>query len=206
MQLVIETALTACSVALIDGDQCMAERHEEIGRGHAERLIPMIDELLADAGGREVTSILVDVGPGSFTGLRVGVAAAKAFGLAWALPVHGVTSTALVAAGAFAAHPMLDNLYVALDAARGQVYTQGFGRTGPTNDVQALDPADAVREAEAHSAMAGSGTGLLAGLNAGLTAVPPLLPRASDARYLPAGYARPVAPLYVRAPDARLPA
>jgi tRNA threonylcarbamoyladenosine biosynthesis protein TsaB len=206
MQLVIETALTACSVALIDGDRCLAERHEEIGRGHAERLIPMIAELLAEANGRAVTSILVDVGPGSFTGLRVGVAAAKAFGLAWAVPVHGVNSTALVAAGAFAADPTLDTLYVALDAARGQVYTQGFDRSGPTNAVQALDPADAAREAEAHSAMAGSGTGLLAALNAGLTAVPPLLPRAADARYLHAGYARPVAPLYVRAPDARLPA
>ena len=206
MQLVIETALTACSVALVDGDRCLAERHAEIGRGHAERLIPMVAELLEEVRGRNITAILVDVGPGSFTGLRVGVAAAKAFGLAWGAPVQGVTSTALIAAGSFAAHPMLDNLYVTLDAARGQVYTQGFDRNGPTSDVQALDPADAAREAEAYSAMAGSGIALLAALNAALPAVPPLLPRATDARYLHPGYARPAAPLYVRAPDARLPA
>lgn len=206
MQLVIETALTACSVALIDGERIIAERHEEIGRGHAERLIPMVEEVLADGGGRAVTAIFVDVGPGSFTGLRVGVAAAKAFALAWEVPVTGVTSTALIAAAAFEADPRLANLYVVLDAARGQVYTQAFGRDGPRGEVQALDPAEAAHEAVAWAAIAGSGAPMLADMLPRLRVVGPMLPRAANARLLPPGSARAVTPLYVRAPDARLPA
>lgn len=206
MQLVVETALTACSVALLDGECLVAARHEEIGRGHAERLVPMIAELLADAGGPTITAILVDVGPGSFTGLRVGVAAAKALALAWNVPVYGVTSTALVAAGAMASDPALSSLYVTLDAARGQIYTQAFNRDGPTSAVQALDPADAAREAVAHAAIAGSGARLLADFAAVPRSIANLTPRATDARFLPSGHVLPVTPLYVRAPDARLPA
>ena len=75
--LVIETATAACSVALIedaaDGLRVIDARHDVVGRGHAERLLPMIEELLA---GRRPSSILVDCGPGSFTGVRVGLAAA----------------------------------------------------------------------------------------------------------------------------------
>ena len=205
MQLVIETALTACSVALIDGERVLAARHEEIGRGHAERLIPMVESVLAEAPDRSVTAILVDVGPGSFTGLRVGVAAAKAFALAWEVPISGIPSTALVAAGAFAADPELSSLYVALDAARGQVYTQAFDRRGPTSEVQALDPVIAAGEAATYAAIAGTGAPLLIGFSPDLVVSAPALPHAADARFLPPGHARAVSPLYVRAPDARLP-
>ena len=69
MILAIDTTSEACSVALIDGEDPVTERHEIIGRGHAERLAPMIAEL--PNSGR-ADSILVDCGPGSFTGLRVG--------------------------------------------------------------------------------------------------------------------------------------
>lgn len=205
MQLVIETALTACSVALIDGDRVAAERYEEIGRGHAERLIPMVDAALADAGVRRAEAILVDVGPGSFTGLRVGIAAARAFAFAWEVPIAGVASTALVAAGAFAADPALTSLYVTLDAARGQVYAQAFGRAGPANDIQALDPAEAARDATAWAAVAGSGAPLLLAVSPELRVVAPALPRAGDARFLPPNSNLAVTPLYIRAPDARLP-
>ncbi len=206
MQLVIETALMACSVALIDGERVVAERHEEIGRGHAERLIPMIETVLAEAGGRPVTAILVDVGPGSFTGLRVGIAAAKALAFAWNVPIGGVASTELVAAGAFSQNPDLPSLYVALDAARGQVYAQAFRRGGPATEIQALDPAVAARQAATSAAVAGTGAPLLMTLAADLVFAAPALPRASDARFLTREHARPATPLYIRAPDARLPA
>ena len=68
-----------------------------VGRGHAERLLPMIEELL---GGRRPTAILVDCGPGSFTGVRVGLAAAHGLAIGWRVPLAGYSSLALIAAAA----------------------------------------------------------------------------------------------------------
>ena len=80
MILAIDTSTAACSAALFDGDGiCLARRDEMIGRGHSERLVPLLDEML---GGRRADSILVGVGPGSFTGIRVGLAAAQGLAIA----------------------------------------------------------------------------------------------------------------------------
>jgi len=84
--LVIDTATRACSVALFDDENVIAAAYEVIGRGHAERLLPLI-AALPDNG--KADRVMVNVGPGSFTGIRVGVAAAKALGLAWHIDVHG---------------------------------------------------------------------------------------------------------------------
>ena len=92
--LAIETATASCSVALFEGDNVVDWRHEVVGRGHAERLLPMIADL--QNGGR-AEAILVDCGPGSFTGVRVGVAAARALGFGWGAPVLGYHSLALIA-------------------------------------------------------------------------------------------------------------
>src|SRR3546814_9990139 len=97
MLLVIESATAACAVALIDGERLVGERHEVVGRGHAERLIPMIEEML---GGRRPRGILVDCGPGSFTGVRVGLAAAHGLAIGWGIPLAGYSSLALIAATA----------------------------------------------------------------------------------------------------------
>ena len=93
--LAIETATTVCSVALIDDGTVVDSAHAVVGRGHAERLLPMIAGL---AGGGRPDAIVVDCGPGSFTGIRVGIAAARALGFAWEVPVHGFVSLALIAA------------------------------------------------------------------------------------------------------------
>jgi len=73
MILAFDTSTAVCTAALFDGGQCIARKDEQIGRGHAERLVPMIAELLE---GRAADEIIVGVGPGSFTGIRVAIAAA----------------------------------------------------------------------------------------------------------------------------------
>lgn len=94
-RLVIDCATPALSVALFEGDRCIDAHHSELGRGHAEALLPTIAAL--PDGGR-AGEILVDTGPGSFTGVRVGIAAAMALGFAWQAPVKGFGCLDLVAA------------------------------------------------------------------------------------------------------------
>src|SRR5215207_4559669 len=95
MLLAIDTATAACSVALIERGHIIDERHEAVGRGHAERLVPMLDEMLRQ---RRPTAIAVDCGPGSFTGVRVGLAAAHGLAIGWQVPLSGYSSLSLIAA------------------------------------------------------------------------------------------------------------
>lgn len=118
--LVIETATAACSIALIEGREIVAADHAVVGRGHAEHLLPMIAEL--PNGGR-CDAILVDTGPGSFTGIRVGVAAARALGFAWGVPVHGYASLALLAA----ADGGQADTVVAIEGGHGEVFVARYG-------------------------------------------------------------------------------
>lgn len=119
--LALSTSSPALSIALFDGDRLIGRRHDLIGRGHAEALVPALAAML---GHDRADAVLVDVGPGSFTGIRIGIAAARALGLAWGAPVHGVSAAALVAAPAFAARPDLAAVTVLLDAGRGQAFAQ----------------------------------------------------------------------------------
>jgi tRNA threonylcarbamoyl adenosine modification protein YeaZ len=137
MLLVIDSATAACSVALIEGDRLVDERHELVGRGHAERLVPMIGEML---GGRRPRAILVDCGPGSFTGVRVGLAAAHGLAIGWEVPLSGYSSMALIAAGTGE-----DEIAVALHGGHGQLFVQSFGREPlmPLDELRSLLPDDA---------------------------------------------------------------
>ncbi len=121
--LVIDTATATCSVALVEGDCLIADISDRVGRGHAERLIPMVASL--PDGGR-ADNILVNCGPGSFTGVRVGLAAARGLGLAWNIPVSGYTTHALIAATAFATGQATDNATIIMEGGHGEVFTQSY--------------------------------------------------------------------------------
>ena len=132
--LALDTALEACSVAVGNGDRLLARRYEECGRAHAERLMPMIEAALGEASLdiSVVTRIGVTVGPGSFTGLRTGLAAARGLALALSCPAIGITTCAALAAGVATGAP----LAIAIDARRGEIYLAAYDGEG----VETLSP------------------------------------------------------------------
>jgi len=199
--LVIDCATEACSVALFDGETLVAGECRVLGRGHAEALVPMI-EALPDKG--RADRIAVALGPGSFTGVRVGLAAARALALAWQCDLVGYPTLALVAAmarGEAGARPCT----VAMTGGHGEWFVQGFSADGlPTAELASLTP----------DAAAGTGNTLIAGSQAealialrGSGRALPLWPDARCFALLPPALLGPADhPLYGRAPDARLPA
>lgn len=204
----LDTCLNACSVAVLDGETVLAYRREEMARGHQERLGPMAAAAMTQAGlpFARLERIGATVGPGSFTGLRVGVAFAKGLASALAVPAVGVGALEALAAEA----PGL--VAAAVDARRDQVYLQVFDDGEPlmAPDVLPLGTA-AARLAELAMGRAltlvGSGAPLLAEAAPGARL---LTPAGCDARLVArlaaARAATPIRPLYLRAPDARLPA
>lgn len=135
--LVLSTTSPALSLALFDGEVLAAHDHRVIGRGHAEALVPAVAALLGD---RRPDAIIVDTGPGSFTGIRIGIAAARAFGLAWGVPVTGLEGGALIAAKAFALRPGLAAVTVLLDAGRGLVLRQTYAADYQAGPLATLPP------------------------------------------------------------------
>ena len=198
--LVIETATAACSVALLDGDRVVAARHELVGRGHAERLVPMIGDVLADAGTDRADLIQVDCGPGSFTGIRVGIAAARGLALAWGVPVAGFSALALIAATA------KEDVGVAISGGHGELFVQRFGHApfAPMDALRSLRP-EAAAAAVPDALVLGSGAEALVAAR-GTGRAEEAFPNAADARLLPAALTDlPPTPLYGRAPDAKVP-
>ena len=198
--LAIDSATAACSVGLFDGDVLAAGFYEEIGPGHAERLVPLIADL-PDGGRAE--RICVSLGPGSFTGVRVGVAAARALGLAWRAEVRGYPTLALVAA--IARERAEGPVSVVMTGGHGEWFVQNYRNDGsPEDSVASLAPEYAVSSAR-HSHIAGSAADALVAMR-GTGTASAILP---DARRLPALskdlLINELAPLYGREPDARMP-
>jgi tRNA threonylcarbamoyl adenosine modification protein YeaZ len=197
MQLVIDSATAACSAALLDADgNLLDERYELVGRGHAERLVPMIADLLE---GRRPASILVDCGPGSFTGVRVGLAAAHGLAIGWSVPTSGYSSLALLAA----ASGELE-VAVALQGGHGELFVQSFGGDpiAPLDDLRSLAPEAAAGVVHAPLVVGSGAEALVAARGHGRWAE--ALPRAADAPLLPPGLrSLPARPIYGRPPDAK---
>jgi tRNA threonylcarbamoyladenosine biosynthesis protein TsaB len=197
MILAFDTSSAACTAALFDGTgACIARADEVIGRGHAERLVPMLDEMLA---GRKAEEILVGVGPGSFTGLRVAIAAAHGLAIGWDAKISGMMSLALIAAGV----PEDTDLAVAVTGGHGELFCCEFASGGKvTSDVRNVPPAEAAAAIKADLVI-GSGASLLVNAR-GWGEARDALPSAADAlKIAPALRALAPKPIYARAPDAR---
>lgn len=198
MLLAFDTSSAACTAALFDGDgDCVAQRDELIGRGHAERLVPMIAELLA---GRTASDILVGVGPGSFTGIRVAIAAAHGLAIGWGARLQGMSSLALLAAGLSAD----GEVAAAVIGGHGELFVQQFNGPGtqPTSALKNLVPAAAARFATAELVV-GSGAAQLVEAR-GWGEACEGWPSAANALKLPESLRTlPAKPVYARAPDAR---
>jgi len=199
--LVIDCATEACSVALFDGDALIAGECRVLGRGHAEALVPMIAAL---PGKGRADRIAVALGPGSFTGVRVGLAAARALALAWRCELVGYPTLALVAAMA-RDEAGAQACTVAMTGGHGEWFVQPFGADGlPTADLASLTPEAAA--AVSSNLVAGSQAETLVTQRGSGTALP-LWPDARSFALLPTALLGPADhPLYGRAPDARLPA
>lgn len=212
LTLALDTANDRIAVALAGEGKAVA-RSEVVSRGHAERLFPLIDDVLAvaDAKMESVARIAVNVGPGSFTGIRIAVAAARGLGLALGIPVVGVDALRLTAASL--EEPADGPVLSAIDARRGEVYAALYSANGDILEVPFVADAETIlgRIADRATRMAGSGAAILShqatisGLRVppidAMTATDPLaLARlgsvADPAIALPR-------PLYLRAPDAK---
>jgi len=146
--LAIDTATVACSVALFEDGGLIAADYAEIGRGHAEKLIPAIARL-PDRG--RANKILVNCGPGSFTGVRIGISAAKALALAWEAEIHGYNCLTLVAAQALDQMDVPQPVCVAMLAGHGEYFLQNFAATGePMAPFVTVTPSEAASQIEAN--------------------------------------------------------
>jgi len=189
----LDTTGAYCSVAVVDTAKILAYKSENIGRGHAERLAPMVEEVLAEAGlsAKDIDKIAVCTGPGSFTGLRVALAFAKGFALPRKLPVVGLSSLAIWAAQE---DPAGQKKVVSIaDVRRGELCWSAVFN-GIVAEETITQKAEAARE-------------IIAKLNPDIIIEDDIV----DARRLawlgadlsPADY--PAQPLYSRGPDAKLP-
>jgi tRNA threonylcarbamoyladenosine biosynthesis protein TsaB len=195
--LVIDTATKACSVALLDGGMVIASSYEVIGRGHAEKLLPYIAAL---PGKGRADQIMVNIGPGSFTGIRVGVSAAKALAFAWGIEAHGYNCLALVAAmAAESAHYPVDAV---MSGGHGEYFFQSFKAGGETmTDPKSLTPAAAAALSSAHN-VAGDVASAFAALT-GARLPFDCLPDAARWGLISQVPKLPPRPFYGRAPDAQ---
>lgn len=220
--LAFDTCFSACSVAARnDATGKVAMRCERMDIGHAERLLPMIGEVMQEAGlpFAALTRLAVTNGPGSFTGVRIGIAAARAFGLTHGPSVHAVSSLSVMAWEArelleAQGHPANTVIAVAVDARRDRLYFQMFSADGSEIAPPALvAPERAADQLADRRVVVGSGAQIL-------SSAARAIGRAVDARFtdlqpnaafmlrmpLCAAAVEPIGPLYLRAPDAKPPA
>jgi tRNA threonylcarbamoyl adenosine modification protein YeaZ len=197
--LAIETASEACSIALFEGEALIARAHRVMGRGHAEALVPMIGAL-PDKG--RAARIVVSLGPGSFTGVRIGLATARALGFAWGAEVMGYPTLALIAAQARNARPGAA-VTVCTNGGHGEWFVQDFGSDGLPNGALASLSPEAAAARDVAGLIAGNRATELAARLGETREVLDLLPDSGAVPWLDAALLTPaLAPIYGRGADA----
>ena len=219
--LAFDTTLGACSVAVLEDGRVAARGHATLKRGHAEALLPMIQAAMrsAELDYRDLDLLAVTVGPGTFTGLRIGLATARGLAMAAALPLTGLTSLQVLAAPVLLDRPVDpgDAVLVTVDARRGEAYCQAFADgfralTAPmVMSIEALGDLDMPKNVQVIGTAAAAAVSHLRrqGINAtraNAVAEPDAvwLARMAENQGIPTDCAR-VSALYIRAPDATLP-
>ncbi len=214
--LAFDTTTDACSAALWINDAVSAKRFEKLGRGHVERLVPMVMEVMDEAAGGfgDLDLIAVTHGPGTFTGVRIGLAAARGFAMAASLPVAGFSTLEVLANGVANADRKGRGVIAAMDARRGQVYSQIFDENlSATNEPAVVDCID-LKVPDGSWIVTGTGSDAYVGIAGVASCRDADLPDAAvlavlAARRFGTGETplpqRAPAPLYLRAPDADLP-
>jgi len=205
MLLAFDTATPLVTVALHDGSDVVSELVSERPLQHGEQLAPLIDRILREAGlvRQDLTAIGVGVGPGPFTGLRVGLVTARTLGYVLELPVYGVCTLDVLAVEASDTGATTSDFVVATDARRKEVYLASYGDGGAR-----LDGPEVARPAEVATDLPVVGEGAVL--------YPEAFPHAAGPRMPSAGWlARVIAeeraqlydpePLYLRRPDAAMP-
>ena len=213
--LAVDTALAACSAAIFDSelDAIIAGETRMMERGHAEALVPLIAAVMEKAAlaFSDLDRIAVTVGPGSFTGLRVGISAARAIALAAGKPAVGVSTLAAYAAPWIAQDDAVP-VVAAIDARHDQVYLQSFGAGGRTLVAPSIvGVQEAARMVSGNARLVGSAAQLLAaawpaGKKPPASVEPQPAPDVAWAARLGAAATEsnaPPRPLYLRAPDAK---
>lgn len=216
MLLAFDTATPLVTVALHDGSDVIAELVSERPMKHGEQLAPLIARALADVGlvRQDLTAIAVGVGPGPFTGLRVGLVTARTLGWVLAIPVYGVCTLDVLAVEAVDTRAVSSAFLVATDARRREVYLAGYDRAGTrVGDPVVVRPGDA---AETVPRLGLGGLDALPVVGEGAVLYPEAFGRAVGPTRPGAGWlARVVTheraelldpePLYLRRPDAVAP-
>jgi len=206
--LAVDTALGACSVAVLDGEEILFHHFEEMARGHAEALAPMVERAMREAGigFAELDRLAVTTGPGTFTGQRVGLAFMRGLKVALHKPLIGVTTLEVMAAATKS--PKAAAIH---DAKRDEAYLLLWENHETVLAPAVMPFAEAVEKIRGFGPCALAGTGAAAAhqaLGASFTLTDIRQPDALWVARLARGRVPsdiPPAPLYLRAPDAKLP-